>query len=128
MAEASGNISESWFSWEDHMLDVLLFVWVVLGVCMYFVCNAVLTFFGPLAPRMHWERSREGTSGVAAIAGTHGHENCQWLNSALSWFYLHYSKFPDVVQDWIVALNDQVQKLGVSYFQIYFFYPLPTRN
>lgn len=102
-----------WLDWDDHILDILLFGWIGWAAIIFLVVNGVLTFFGPLQPRMNVDRVKEGKSGATVAAGT-GNESCQWLNSALNWFYLHYDKFPEFVDAWVKALNEQVVKLGVS--------------
>ena len=114
MANVGNGITAWLFSdWDDNLLDVLLFGWIGWAVLVIVVVNALLTFFGPLKPRDHWETSTKGTTGVIVQPGT-GTESTQWLNSALNWFYLHYDRFPEFVDAWVKALNEQVVKLGVS--------------
>ncbi|XP_021354892.1 phospholipid transfer protein C2CD2L-like isoform X4 [Mizuhopecten yessoensis] len=112
MAAASENIT-AWLDWDDHLLDFLLIGWIGWAALVVVVVNSVLTFFGPLQPRGDFViRTKEGATGPKVIAGTGGAESCQWLNSALNWFYLHYDKFPDFVDVWVKSLNDQSVKLG----------------
>jgi hypothetical protein len=107
----------AWFSFaEENFLDYLLIFWLFWSVAIVLIVNSVLTFFGPLQPRVHlWEQARRAVSG-APLAGAvpGGAEGCQWLNTGLNWVFLHYPKFPEFVDDWIRALNEQVVKLGVS--------------
>ncbi|XP_033758789.1 LOW QUALITY PROTEIN: phospholipid transfer protein C2CD2L-like [Pecten maximus] len=112
MAAASENIT-AWLDWDDHLLDFLLIGWIGWAALVVVVVNSVLTFFGPLQPRGDFVvRTKEGATGAKVVAGTGGAESCQWLNSALNWFYLHYDKFPEFVDVWVKALNDQSVKLG----------------
>lgn len=114
MAEAGAKM-ESWFSWEEHFLDVLLIGWISWAIFIVAVVNAMLTFFGPLQPRISWDKSRDGGQTSTTVAhGPQQPESTFWLNSALNWFYLHYNKFPDFIDAWVLALNEQVHKLGVS--------------
>lgn len=114
MANAGQGITAWLFSdWDDNLLDVLLFGWIGWAVLVVIIVNAVLTFFGPLKPRDSWDQSTKGVSGAIVVEKT-GAETCQWLNSALNWFYLHYDKFPEFVDAWVLGLNDQTTKLGVS--------------
>lgn len=112
MAAASENIT-SWLDWDDHLLDFLLFGWIGWAALVVLVVNAVLTFFEPLQPQREWARTKEGVPGKK-VAATGGAESCVWLNSALNWFYLHYDRFPEFVDVWVKALNEQSVKLGVS--------------
>ncbi|XP_022321160.1 phospholipid transfer protein C2CD2L-like isoform X3 [Crassostrea virginica] len=112
MANAGQGITAWLFSdWDDNLLDVLLFGWIGWAVLVVIIVNAVLTFFGPLKPRDSWDQSTKGVSGAIVVEKT-GAETCQWLNSALNWFYLHYDKFPEFVDAWVLGLNDQTTKLG----------------
>ncbi|XP_061183848.1 phospholipid transfer protein C2CD2L-like isoform X4 [Saccostrea echinata] len=112
MANAGQGITAWLFSdWDDNLLDVLLFGWIGWAVLVVIIVNAVLTFFGPLKPRDSWDQSTVGVSGPIVIDKT-GSESCQWLNSALNWFYLHYDKFPEFVDAWVLGLNEQTIKLG----------------
>ncbi|KAK3106854.1 hypothetical protein FSP39_001393 [Pinctada imbricata] len=112
MANVGSGITAWLFSdWDDNLLDVLLFGWIGWAALVIVVVNALLTFFGPLKPRDTWDSGIKGTTGAVVQAGT-GSESCQWLNSGLNWFYLHYDKFPDFVDAWVKALNEQVVKLG----------------
>ncbi|XP_052286622.1 phospholipid transfer protein C2CD2L-like isoform X7 [Dreissena polymorpha] len=111
MAEAGANMS--WFSWEEHFLDCLLVFWISSGLLIVGVVNSLTTFFGPLQPRISWRQSKDGgTSSPATPQGPTGPESTQWLNSALNWLYLHYDQFPEFVDAWIQALNEQANKLG----------------
>ncbi|XP_060073125.1 titin-like [Ylistrum balloti] len=112
MAAASENIT-AWLDWDDHLLDFLLIGWIGWAALVVMVVNSVLTFFGPLQPRGDFViRTKEGATGAKVVSGTGGAESCQWLNSALNWFYLHYEKFPEFVDVWVKALNEQSVKLG----------------
>ncbi|XP_060605436.1 uncharacterized protein LOC132757953 [Ruditapes philippinarum] len=112
MAEAGASM-QSWFSWEDHFLDVLLIFWISFGLLIVGVINSITTFFGPLQPRISWEKPKDGVSTTVAVAqGPHQPESTFWLNSALNWFYLHYNQFPQFVDAWVQALNEQANKLG----------------
>ncbi|XP_048775652.1 C2 domain-containing protein 2-like isoform X3 [Ostrea edulis] len=112
MANAGQGITAWLFSdWDDNLLDVLLFGWIGWAVLVVMIVNAVLTFFGPLKPRDSWDRSTTGVTGAIVIEKP-GSESCQWLNSALNWFYLHYDKFPEFVDAWVLGLNEQTIKLG----------------
>ncbi|XP_045208200.1 phospholipid transfer protein C2CD2L-like isoform X4 [Mercenaria mercenaria] len=112
MAEAGASM-QSWFSWEDHFLDVLLIFWISFGLLIVGVINSLTTFFGPLQPRISWEKPKDGgTATVAVSQGPHQPESTVWLNSALNWFYLHYNQFPQFVDAWVQALNEQANKLG----------------
>ena len=114
MAEAGAKM-ESWFSWEEHFLDVLLIGWISWAFFIVAVVNAVLTFFGPLQPRISWDKSKDGGQSTTTVAhGPLQPESTFWLNSALNWFYLHYNRFPEFIDAWVIALNEQVNKLGVS--------------
>ena len=115
MADAGANM-ESWFSWDEHLLDFLLIFWISCGLLIVGVVNSLTTFFGPLQPRVSWEeRTKVGGSSTVAVEGGHGqHESTFWLNSALNWVYLHYNRFPEFVGAWVYSLNDQAQKLGVG--------------
>lgn len=114
MANAGQGITAWLFSdWDDNLLDVLLFGWIGWAVLVVIIVNAVLTFFGPLKPRDSWDQSTRGVPGTIVVEKT-GSESCQWLNSALNWFYLHYDKFPEFVDAWVLGLNEQTTKLGVS--------------
>lgn len=113
---AGGNTITSWLfsDWDDNLLDVLLFGWIGWAVLVVLIVNAVLTFFGPLQPRVaRWEK-KEGASG-APIEDESGAETTRWLNSGLNWFYLHYDNIPEFIELWVKSLNDQVLKLGVSF-------------
>nr|XP_034304321.1 phospholipid transfer protein C2CD2L isoform X4 [Crassostrea gigas] len=112
MANAGQGITAWLFSdWDDNLLDVLLFGWIGWAVLVVIIVNAVLTFFGPLKPRDSWDQSTRGVPGTIVVEKT-GAESCQWLNSALNWFYLHYDKFPEFVDAWVLGLNEQTTKLG----------------
>ncbi|XP_052721376.1 phospholipid transfer protein C2CD2L-like isoform X5 [Crassostrea angulata] len=112
MANAGQGITAWLFSdWDDNLLDVLLFGWIGWAVLVVIIVNAVLTFFGPLKPRDSWDQSTRGVPGTIVVEKT-GSESCQWLNSALNWFYLHYDKFPEFVDAWVLGLNEQTTKLG----------------
>ncbi|XP_052804410.1 phospholipid transfer protein C2CD2L-like isoform X2 [Mya arenaria] len=112
MAEAGANM-QSWFSWEDHFLDFLLFFWISSGLIIVGVVNSLTSFFGPLQPRISWDRSKDGGSSSKAIPqGPLQPESTFWLNSALNWFYLHYEQFPEFVDAWTTSLNQQANKLG----------------
>ena len=114
MAETGAKM-ESWFSWEEHFLDVLLIGWISWGIFIVAVVNAVLTFFGPLQPRISWDKSRDGGAGTTVVKhGPLQPESTLWLNVALNWFYLHYNSFPEFIDAWVFSLNEQVNKLGVS--------------
>lgn len=113
MAEAGANMT-SWFNWEDHFLDFLLVFWISGGLVVVGVINSLTQFFGPLQPRISWDRSKDGaTSVVSKPQGPAEPETTLWLNSALNWFYLHYNHFPAFVDAWIASLNAQANKLGV---------------
>ncbi|WAR05647.1 hypothetical protein MAR_021016 [Mya arenaria] len=77
------------------------------------VVNSLTSFFGPLQPRISWDRSKDGGSSSKAIPqGPLQPESTFWLNSALNWFYLHYEQFPEFVDAWTTSLNQQANKLG----------------
>ncbi|KAL4229375.1 intracellular signal transduction [Mactra antiquata] len=112
MAEAGANV-QSWFSWEEHFLDFLLIFWISAGLLIVGVINSLTTFFGPLQPRISWDKSKDGLSSHKAVSqGPHSPETTFWLNSALNWFYLHYEEFPQFVNAWVKSLNEQANKLG----------------
>lgn len=114
MAEG-GNFLTSWLfsDWDDNLLDILLFGWIGWAVLIVFIVNAVLTFFGPLQPRVaRWEK-KEGVTGTPVEDHT-GAETSRWFNSGLNWFYIHYEYVPEFVELWVKSLNEQVVKLGVS--------------
>lgn len=115
MAEGGNRVTSWLFSdWDDNLLDVLLFGWIGWAVLVVLVVNAVLTFFGPLQPRVaRWEK-KEGVSGAPVEVET-GAESTRWLNSGLNWFYLHYDSVPEFIELWVKSLNEQVVKLGVSF-------------
>ncbi|XP_071172570.1 C2 domain-containing protein 2-like isoform X4 [Mytilus edulis] len=112
MAEGGNRVTSWLFSdWDDNLLDVLLFGWIGWAVLVVLVVNAVLTFFGPLQPRVaRWEK-KEGVSGAPVQVET-GAESTRWLNSGLNWFYLHYDSVPEFIELWVKSLNEQVVKLG----------------
>ena len=115
MAATASSSVPIWFEWDDYLLDILLFGWFGWAVVIIFIVNTVLTFFGPLQPRVHstWDRKDVvgGGSKTPVVAGV---ESCNWLNTGLNWIYLHYDRFPEFVDIWVKALNEQVSKLGVS--------------
>ncbi|CAC5415085.1 unnamed protein product [Mytilus coruscus] len=112
MAEGGNRVTSWLFSdWDDNLLDVLLFGWIGWAVLVVLIVNAVLTFFGPLQPRVaRWEK-KEGVSGAPVEVET-GAETTRWLNSGLNWFYLHYDSVPEFIELWVKSLNEQVLKLG----------------
>ena len=119
MAEAGSG----WFSrltWEDHILDILLFGWIAQCFMVYVVVSALHTFVGPLQrrPTSPGESVKEGGGGTYAertvVAVAYHVEPCNWLNTALNWGYLHYYYRPEWVDQWVNALNEQVARLGVS--------------
>ncbi|XP_041372939.1 uncharacterized protein LOC121386181 isoform X12 [Gigantopelta aegis] len=117
MAEAGAG----WFArltWEDHVLDILLFGWIVQCLMVYVVVSALHTFVGPLQrrPTSAGDAYKEGGGGALAertiVCPTYHVEQCNWLNTALNWGYLHYYYRPEWVDQWVSALNEQVAKLG----------------
>ncbi|KAL3885788.1 hypothetical protein ACJMK2_025826 [Sinanodonta woodiana] len=102
----------SWFKWEDHFLDALLLMWIGWAMLVVFLSNSLTSILGPIQPRISWDRKEASSIHAKVIPGQHGHESCLWLNSALNWLFLHYDNFPQIVDNWVQALNDQAAKLG----------------
>ncbi|XP_071959362.1 C2 domain-containing protein 2-like isoform X2 [Antedon mediterranea] len=50
--------------------------------------------------------------GGLAAGGLGLDEPCQWINSLVSWFYMHQTQTPEVVTNWMKALNEQAKKHG----------------
>jgi len=81
--------------------------------------NLYLRFFG--LPRYGKGAASNGAvpqgSGGTPIRGG---ETCAWINSALSWIYLHYNSTPEFVDAWLKALNDEARKHSHGEFQVKF--------
>lgn len=99
--------------WDDNLLDVLFFGWIGWVVLVVIIVNVVLIFFGFLKFCDSWDQSIRGVLGMIVVEKI-GVEFCQWLNFVLNWFYLYYDKFLEFVDVWVLGLNEQIIKFGVS--------------
>ena len=95
------------------ILDMLFLAWLLVAFLVVGAINIYLKFFG--RPKL-----RDGAGG-STIGGFFapgsgpgvGGESCQWVNSLLSWLYLHYDTCPEFVDTWIRSLNEQTRKQTV---------------
>ncbi|XP_067679952.1 C2 domain-containing protein 2-like isoform X8 [Haliotis asinina] len=119
LGESSSKMAEAaatWYSklrWEDHFLDILLIGWFCWCSVIVIVINSFVSFVGPLQRRLPSETLRAKEVGAKpALPKGPGIETCQWFNTALNWFYLHYYHSADFLDEWIKSLNEQMTKLG----------------
>ncbi|XP_048258085.1 uncharacterized protein LOC124117292 isoform X11 [Haliotis rufescens] len=119
LGESSSKMAEAaatWYSklrWEDHFLDILLIGWFCWCSVIVIVINSFVSFVGPLQRRLPSETLRVKEAGAKpALPKGPGIETCQWFNTALNWFYLHYYHSADFLDEWIKSLNEQMTKLG----------------
>ncbi|XP_046554285.1 phospholipid transfer protein C2CD2L-like [Haliotis rubra] len=119
LGESSSKMAEAaatWYSklrWEDHFLDILLIGWFCWCSVIVIVINSFVSFVGPLQRRLPSETLRAKEVGAKpALPKAPGIETCQWFNTALNWFYLHYYHSADFLDEWIKSLNEQMTKLG----------------
>ena len=97
------------FSWRRvDLLDMLFLGWLVAAFLVVGAINLYLRFFG--LPR---NKNRRDES-VHPSSTVKGGESVQWINSALSWLYLHYNSTPELIESWLRALNEQTRKHPVS--------------
>ena len=111
MADAGKN----WYTeldFDSYVLDLLLLGWCTFVLVVVVTVNALISAFGPKEkqPKESFRKTdnQEKQNAVLPV------ESAQWFNGALSWFYLHYYHSPEFVEDWLDALNIQINKLGVS--------------
>ncbi len=98
------------FSWRKvDILDMLFLGWLAAAFIVVGLINIYLRF--RLKPAGSGLVGRGGPEGVRAPGAG---ESCQWVNSLLSWLYLHYEHTPEFVDCWLKALNDQARKQTVS--------------
>ena len=94
------------FSWRRvDILDMLFLGWLLAAFVVVGAINVYLRFFG---------RGKGRPGGVLlgsgpTTSGTAG-ETCQWLNSVLSWLFLHCDHTPDFIDAWMRGLSEQARK------------------
>lgn len=92
------------------LLDMLFLGWLVAAFLVVGAINLYLRFFG--LPKGRSRSALDSSSHPAATVK--GGESVQWINSALSWLYLHYNSTPELIESWLRALNDTARKHPVS--------------
>ena len=104
------------FSWRRvDFLDMLFLGWLLAAFIVVGLINIYLRFFGRLKPAGSGVTGGTwGAPGVAVVGAPGAGESCQWVNSLLSWLYLHYEHTPEFVDCWLKALNEQARKQTVS--------------
>ena len=116
MAENYGRFQEWYqnFSWTKvDILDMFFLGWILLAFIAVGVINIVLRFFGP--PKRRTRAGDDQTRGLSGVdRGLGGGETARWVNSTISWLYVHYDTSPELLESWLRALNEQARKLGVS--------------
>ena len=91
------------FSWRRvDILDMLFLGWLLAAFVVVGCINIYLRFF----------RGRKDQLSIGGGFTSTG-ETCHWINSAISWFFLHYDKTPTFIDCWVKALNDHVRKHNV---------------
>ena len=131
MAEIAGSVYAN-MTWENYILDILLLAWLAWAALVVVVVNLIVHFFGPfkLSANERWVNGH-GTH-LPALIGSDASdgpnlyaksplgqpEKSYWLNAMIDWFYKRVDTSPLFVDAWILALNEQARKLGVSYFFI----------
>ncbi len=103
------------FSWRRvDILDMLFLGWLLAAFIVVGCINIYLRFFGRLKPAGSSAQTgvAAGPGGVNTGAPGAG-ESCQWVNSLLSWLYLHYEHTPEFIDCWLKALNEQARKQTV---------------
>jgi len=87
------------------LLDMLFLGWLLAAFLVVGAINVYLRFFG--RPKLGSASSLLGT-GANSLGGPA--ESCQWINSLLSWLYLHYDHPPEFVDTWLRSLNEHARK------------------
>lgn len=115
-------------TWQNYLLDILLLAWLGWAVTIILLVNAFFHFHGPLKIPANdpWAETsgfiRSSGNGEAPDYRTNFNtaspsgltEKCFWLNALLDWFYNRVDSCPIIVDTWILSLNEQARKLGVS--------------
>lgn len=126
LGEGYKNMEEKWgqflewyseFSWRRvDVLDMLFLGWLLAAFLVVGAINLYLRFFG--LPRYRKGGVLNGIVsrglGLGGAPALRGGETANWINSALSWLYLHYNSTPELVEAWLKALNDEARKHIVS--------------
>ena len=105
------------FSWRRvDVLDMLFLGWLLAAFLVVGCINLYLRFFG--RPRLRGAPGQEGTGaggpGYGGLVAGDGSETVNWINSSISWLYLHYDNTPEIVESWLKALNEAARKQTVS--------------
>jgi hypothetical protein len=90
---------------------MLFLGWLVAAFLVVGAINLYLRFFG--LPKGRSRNALDSSSHPAATVK--GGESVQWINSALSWLYLHYNSTPELIESWLRALNDTARKHPCEY-------------
>ena len=94
------------FSWQRvDILDMLFLGWLLAAFLVVGCINIYLRFF---------RGRKDQISGIGGLGFANTGETCQWINSAISWLFLHYDKTPAFIDCWVRALNEHVKKHNVS--------------
>ena len=103
------------FSWRRvDILDMLFLGWLLAAFLVVAAINIYLKFFGRPKGKADAWGGRIGGAGEGGASSPGVGESCQWVNSVLSWLYLHYDHTPEFIDAWLKSLNEQARKHSVS--------------
>ncbi len=102
------------FSWRRvDLLDMLFLGWLLAAFLVVGAINIYLKFFSKSKGKVDaWGKGTVTGGGGTRTLGDG--ESCQWVNSVLSWLYLHYDHTPELIESWLRSLNEQARKHSVS--------------
>ncbi|XP_033096789.1 phospholipid transfer protein C2CD2L-like [Anneissia japonica] len=124
MAEYAGDIAEGIQTGSVDVIDIFVLCFVFF--CFLIVTVVSLVDFKRRKRKESVDFRDEKGQPPTQVTGSHStaqrpgglvgglDEPCQWINSLVSWFYMHQTQTPEVVTNWMRALNEQAKKHGGS--------------